>query len=103
MMIKVRVGLIGLGRFGRLHAEILASLPEVELAAVCDVRPEALTEVATEFDTDPRLRLRSAPGRNSRAGCRIDCGTRPFARAYGQIDLRARPITIKQECQGCNH
>lgn len=54
-MTKVRVGLIGLGRFGRLHTEILASLPEVELAAVCDVRPEALTEVATEFDVPIRV------------------------------------------------
>ena len=38
----VRVGLVGLGRFGCLHAKILASLPEVEIAALCDTNPEAL-------------------------------------------------------------
>lgn len=32
----VRVGLAGLGRFGKLHASVLASLPDVELAAACD-------------------------------------------------------------------
>lgn len=32
----LRVGLAGLGRFGRMHAEALAALPGLELAAVCD-------------------------------------------------------------------
>ncbi len=32
----VRVGLAGLGRFGKLHAAVLAALPGVELVAVCD-------------------------------------------------------------------
>lgn len=43
---RVRVGLVGLGRFGRLQAEVLASLPNVELVAACDVRPESFDEVA---------------------------------------------------------
>lgn len=38
----VRVGLVGLGRFGCLHAKVLAGLPEVEIAALCDTNPEAL-------------------------------------------------------------
>lgn len=38
---RVRVGLAGLGRFGKLHASVLASLPGVELVAACDpVRDE---------------------------------------------------------------
>jgi len=32
----IRVGLAGLGRFGQLHANVLASLPGVELAALAD-------------------------------------------------------------------
>src|SRR5215217_5451056 len=40
----VRVGLAGLGRFGKLHAAVLAEMPGVELAAVCDPQPD---EVAT--------------------------------------------------------
>src|SRR5687768_11399121 len=33
---SVRVGLAGIGRFGKLHASVLASLPGVELVAACD-------------------------------------------------------------------
>jgi predicted dehydrogenase len=33
---SVRVGLAGLGRFGKLHASVLGSLPGVELVAACD-------------------------------------------------------------------
>lgn len=43
----VRVGLAGLGRFGKLHAAVLANLPGVKLAALCDPRGDevsALTE-----------------------------------------------------------
>jgi predicted dehydrogenase len=37
---RVRVGLAGLGRFGKLHAAALGSLDGVEIAAVCDPQPE---------------------------------------------------------------
>lgn len=33
----LRVGIVGAGNWGRLHAETLASLPGVRLAAVCDL------------------------------------------------------------------
>lgn len=36
-----RVGLIGCGFMGRMHAAVLASIPDVELVAVCSHRPEA--------------------------------------------------------------
>jgi predicted dehydrogenase len=39
---RVRVGLAGLGRFGQLHAAVLGAMAGVELAAVCDPRPDAL-------------------------------------------------------------
>lgn len=48
-MTPLRVGLIGLGRFGRLHAEVLATLPGVELAAICDIHPQTLAEAAAKF------------------------------------------------------
>lgn len=41
-MADVRVALVGLGRFGRLHAETLRQLPGCELAAVCDADAERL-------------------------------------------------------------
>ena len=33
----VRIGLAGLGRFGKLHAEVFAQLPGADLVAICDV------------------------------------------------------------------
>jgi len=38
----LRVGLAGLGRFGCLHATVLAGLAEVEIAALCDSNADAL-------------------------------------------------------------
>lgn len=38
----LRIGLIGLGVISRFYAAALEQLPEVELAAVCDLRDEAL-------------------------------------------------------------
>lgn len=39
-MAKVRVGLIGCGKVGQIHATALASLPEAEFVAVCDASAE---------------------------------------------------------------
>jgi predicted dehydrogenase len=43
----VRIGLIGLGFIGRTHLEALGELPEAQLSAVCDIRPEQM-ELAPE-------------------------------------------------------
>ncbi len=50
---RVRVGLAGLGRFGKLHAAVLGKLATVELVAVCD--PQA-TEVAALVDHHQQAR-----------------------------------------------
>ena len=42
----IRWGVIGLGFFGEVHAEVLSTMPGVELAAVCTRRPDRLAEVA---------------------------------------------------------
>jgi len=48
---SVKVGLIGAGRIGRVHAEDLAyRIPEAELAAVSDVYVEAAEGVAAELE-----------------------------------------------------
>jgi predicted dehydrogenase len=41
----VRVGLAGLGRFGKLHLAVLQRLASVELVAVCDPQPEEVAAV----------------------------------------------------------
>jgi len=49
----VRIGVVGLGRFGRLHALTLASLCEAELVAVVARRQESLDRFATELPGVP--------------------------------------------------
>lgn len=49
----VRVGVIGLGRFGRLHALTLAGLPEAELVAVVARRQESLDRLRDELPDVP--------------------------------------------------
>jgi UDP-N-acetylglucosamine 3-dehydrogenase len=45
----VRWGVIGLGWFGEVHAEVLSRLPGVELAALCTRRAERLDELADRY------------------------------------------------------
>ncbi|HEX5499209.1 MAG TPA: Gfo/Idh/MocA family oxidoreductase [Thermomicrobiales bacterium] len=51
----VRVGLAGLGRFGRLHAAALGAMPGATLAAVCDPNSDALTAVGDLYDVPGRF------------------------------------------------
>jgi myo-inositol 2-dehydrogenase/D-chiro-inositol 1-dehydrogenase len=46
---RVRVGLIGLGRFGKLHGRILSSLAGVELVAAADPDSDAQSWAASEL------------------------------------------------------
>ncbi len=48
-MTRVKVGVIGLGRFGEMHCDALASLPEVELAALCTRTESRLRELAIRY------------------------------------------------------
>ena len=66
---RVRVGLAGLGRFGKLHAAVLGELANVELVAVCDPRA---AEVA------------AAVGRHQQA-----CGFASFETMLDEADLDA--------------
>ncbi len=50
-MKRLRVGVVGVGHLGQHHARILASLPDVELVAVIDSRPEQAQTIADKFGT----------------------------------------------------
>ena len=51
-MKKVRVGLVGLGPLGRVHAEnLMFRIPNAELAAVCTRTQAKLDEVRREWET----------------------------------------------------
>ena len=52
-MNRTRVAVIGVGSLGQHHARILAAMPEVDLVAVVDTRPERAAEIAATCDTAP--------------------------------------------------
>lgn len=52
----VRVGLAGAGRFGRLHASVLAGLPGVQLAALAEPDDLRLRETADRHGVQARYR-----------------------------------------------
>jgi predicted dehydrogenase len=45
----VRVGLAGLGRFGKLHAAVLGEMAGVALAAVCDPEPDEVAATVARY------------------------------------------------------
>jgi len=48
----VKFAIIGCGGIGRHHAKTIAGLPDAELVAVCDIRPERAREVAEKHGCD---------------------------------------------------
>lgn len=48
-MTKLRVGIIGVGAFGEVHVAAFQSLPDVEVVAISDSRPERLEEVGEKY------------------------------------------------------
>ena len=52
MQTPVRVGLIGIGRIGRIHASVIVATPGLRLASVMDVNFDSATEVAGDFNVE---------------------------------------------------
>ena len=46
----VQIGLVGLGRFGKLHAAVLGDMAGVKLAAVCDPQPEEVAAMVARYE-----------------------------------------------------
>jgi predicted dehydrogenase len=49
---RIRAGVVGVGRLGRIHARIYRELDGVDLVAVADTDPARAAAVAAEFDAD---------------------------------------------------
>src|SRR5436853_1601156 len=47
---RPRVALVGAGYVAQFHRDVLAEMPEVELAAVCDADPERARSAARQWD-----------------------------------------------------
>jgi predicted dehydrogenase len=50
-MNKLRVGVVGVGKLGALHAKMYAQIPKAELVGVIDTDAERAREIASEFRT----------------------------------------------------
>ena len=48
-MREVKVGVVGLGRFGRLHARVLSELPNCQVSALCEVHEPNLERCGKEY------------------------------------------------------
>ena len=54
-MSKTRVAVIGVGHLGQHHARLLAEMPEADLVAVVDTKPDRAAEIATRHATEARV------------------------------------------------
>src|SRR5688500_7970045 len=95
----VRIGVVGLGRFGRLHALTAAQLPELELVALVARRPESLQKLDEELPGVPGwTSLEQAIAESEADAWIVACTTAahvPVARALlaaGKTVLLEKPI-----------
>lgn len=51
-MKKIKVGIIGIGRMGQYHLNILNNLPEVLIIGISDLNKERLNELSYKFEID---------------------------------------------------
>jgi len=62
-MNRTRIAVIGVGHLGQHHARILAAMPEVDLVAVVDTKPERAAEIAAKHGTAPLTDASALRGR----------------------------------------
>lgn len=60
---RLRLGVIGLGQWGRHHARVFASLPDVALVGVADLDPREIEAAETRYGTRGYLDYRELIGR----------------------------------------
>lgn len=46
---EIKIALVGCGRMGRYHLEVLQSLPEFVVVALCDIAPQALLHAGNQY------------------------------------------------------
>lgn len=55
MQSKIKVGIIGLGAIGKVHAGAYEAVDGVEVAAICDLDPDRLAALGNQFGVDARF------------------------------------------------
>ncbi|MFC1453817.1 Gfo/Idh/MocA family protein [Verrucomicrobiota bacterium] len=53
---KLRVGIIGLGAIGTVHADAYSSVSEAEISAICDISEARLTETGNKHNINERFK-----------------------------------------------
>ena len=68
---RIRVGVVGVGEFGRNHARVYRELEDAELVGVYDQNPERAVAVAAEFQTQALASLDALRGRADAASVAV--------------------------------
>jgi predicted dehydrogenase len=85
---SVRIGIAGIGNWGRLHAETLAALPGVRLAAICDPDAVRRAEVLESV-------RRTGEGRPAAAAStQVPAASAPEPRAYDSFEACVRDADL---------
>lgn len=61
-MNRLRLAVVGVGHLGRIHARLAAGIPDIELVAVVDPRPDQCAAVAAETGARPVAEYRDLVG-----------------------------------------
>jgi predicted dehydrogenase len=93
----VRIGVIGLGRFGRLHALTLANLVEAELAGLVARREASLSDLPTEVDGVPRwTSLESAIAESNAEAWIVACTTAAHVSATRRLLEAGKSVLLEK-------
>ena len=93
----VRIGVVGLGRFGRLHALTLSGLAEAELVGLVARRPESLTQLSVEL---PNVRgwtdLEQAIVESGAEAWVVACTTAEHVRVTRQLLAAGKAVLLEK-------
>jgi predicted dehydrogenase len=93
----VRIGVIGLGRFGRLHAHTLAKLAEAELVGLVARRQASLDSLTTEFQGVPGwTSLPQALEESNAEAWVVACATAAHVRVAKAILEAGKPMLLEK-------
>src|SRR3990170_1719268 len=100
-MSRVRMGVVGLGQWGRHHVRILAQLPSVDLVGVVDRDGREAIHLAHRFETRPYEDHRDLLGKVDAVSIAVPTAlhyqiTRDFLEAGAHV-LVEKPMTVTAE------
>ncbi len=91
---KLRVGVVGAGRMGKLHCRVLSEMPQVDLACVVDSNAAAAKAAAEQFRTLALPSAREAAERVDAAIIAVP--TSAHLEAAGPFLLAGKPVLIEK-------